>query len=304
MSKSIAVLMTCYNRRETTLQCLERLYAQKLPDGFWFKVFLVDDGCSDGTGAAVKKAYPDIEVIQGDGTLFWCNGMRLAWDHAAKEDPDFYFWLNDDSMLLDGALKKLLETFSAVSDQPLEVGMKGRGQNLTLNYLKPKSSSIIVGSCCDPETGEYSYGGQRRKGKHPAKLAPVLPQDTPLECDTFQGNIVLVSQGVFKRIGNMRSFSHALGDTEYGYRAKRRGCSIFLAPGYIAQCESNKAESVWLGELPKFREHLRLVIKRIPPGDWFLFLRLSAGWKVLFYWPRPYLRLLIRHIKKSLHFRI
>lgn len=47
--KRIAVLMTCHNRRETTLKCLSSLYDQALPSGVTFKTYLVDDGCADGT---------------------------------------------------------------------------------------------------------------------------------------------------------------------------------------------------------------------------------------------------------------
>ena len=78
---SIAVLMTCHNRVETTLACLRRLTPQLSPtDG----VFLVDDGSMDGTGVKVKAEFSDVNVINGDGTLYWARGMHLAWKSAIK----------------------------------------------------------------------------------------------------------------------------------------------------------------------------------------------------------------------------
>ncbi|VGO12153.1 N-acetylglucosaminyl-diphospho-decaprenol L-rhamnosyltransferase [Pontiella desulfatans] len=261
----IAVLMTCHNRKETTLRCLELLYAQLLPEEVSFNVYLVDDGCTDGTGEAVKKAYPDITVLQGDGSLFWCNGMRLAWDVAAKEDPDFYLWLNDDSMLEPHAVSILLETASSADD-----------------------AGIVVGSCCDASTGGFTYGGQRRSGAHPSKLVPVEPGEEPVVCDTFQGNIVLVSRGTYQKAGNLQSFKHAIGDTDYGYRAQKAGCAIYVAPGFVATCSKN-AHSMERMPLDK---RWKTMMTRLPPGDYYRFLRQHAGIRWVFYWPRPYIRIL------------
>ncbi len=267
----ISVLMTSYNRRETTLKCLERLYTQSLPSNVTLQVFLVDDGCSDGTGAAVKVAHPDVNVIQGDGSLFWCNGMRLAWEHAEKDDPDFYLWLNDDSMLLTGAVKSLVFSWTRAKEQG-------------------GADTIVVGSCRDPETGQHSYGGQCRPGKHPGKLESVFPKETPVECDTFEGNVVLVPRAVYLKVGNMRSFHHAMGDTDYGHRAKKCGCGIMVAPRHLAECEMNLAENVFENESLNFSQRLVILLKRIPPKDWWLFLKAHAGLRAVFYFPLVYVR--------------
>jgi len=287
--------MTCYNRRETTLRCLEHLYAQPLSDGVSFKVYLVDDGCSDGTGAAVKAAYPDVEVIRGTGDLFWCNGMRLAWEHAAKEDPDFYLWLNDDVQLRPDAVARLLATHGAVCSSQFMVcgGDQGVSENSGDNFKLQSSNSqppptIIVGSTCDPETGEHTYGGQRRPGRHPAKLVPVIPQDVPVECDTFQGNVILVPRAVYKKVGNMRPFGHAMGDTDYGLRAKKTGCRVVVALGFLGSCSKNRQ-----GILAEtgFRKSWEVMMRRLSPGDYCRFLHDHAGWRWPFYWARPYINL-------------
>src|SRR5688500_4668302 len=104
----IAVLMTCHNRKALTLACLEMLRRQPLFAAE--NLFLVDDGSSDGTGDAVRQAFPTANVVQGDGSLFWNGGMRLAWDRAkaAGRDFDFYLWLNDDVKLSPDALDMLV----------------------------------------------------------------------------------------------------------------------------------------------------------------------------------------------------
>ena len=62
---SIAVLMTCYNRRETTLECLESLFKAQVPKETTLSIYLVDDGSTDGTGDSVRERYPAVKVLNG-----------------------------------------------------------------------------------------------------------------------------------------------------------------------------------------------------------------------------------------------
>lgn len=47
--KSIAVLLTVFNRKEKTLHALQNLFAQQLPEGVALEKYVVDDGCTHGT---------------------------------------------------------------------------------------------------------------------------------------------------------------------------------------------------------------------------------------------------------------
>ena len=113
----IAVLMTCHNRANTTCACLRRLVSQL---GENDKVFLVDDGSTDGTGAKVRFEFPMVRVIDADGSFYWAKGMRKAWEIAAQDGNwDAYLWLNDDTMLSGDAINKML---SANDGKSLVVG--------------------------------------------------------------------------------------------------------------------------------------------------------------------------------------
>src|SRR5580700_8623826 len=99
----IAVLMTSFNRREVTLKSVAALFQQRKAEGVQFTVFLVNDGSTDGTDEAVHSRFPDVRVLQGDGTLFWNGGMRMAFETAARESFDAYLFLNDDTFLYSDA---------------------------------------------------------------------------------------------------------------------------------------------------------------------------------------------------------
>jgi GT2 family glycosyltransferase len=237
----------------------------------------VDDGSTDGTTEAVAAMFPAVTVIRGDGSLFWCAGMRLAWQNAAVADPDFYFWLNDDTFLLPDCLATLLSVWDR-------------------SAAKGQDASIVVASCCDAVTGEHSYGGELALDKHPGRLTPLHPN--PLleqRCDTFNGNCVLVARAAFKRLGMMRPFQHAISDTDYGLRASRLGIPVLLAPGYHAECSRNPPDSSWSSRALPRRERWRNLVGRkgLPPRDWWSFLWEHAGARAFLYWPMPYVRVLI-----------
>ena len=133
MHGRLAILMTCHNRVDTTVECLRRLFvAVARLDGWLCKVFLVDDGSTDGTEERVRADFPQVQVIKGDGTLYWAKGMALAWKTAAAErDWDAYLWLNDDAVLDDDALVQLM----AVND----------GESIVVGELRNDAGKIVYG---------------------------------------------------------------------------------------------------------------------------------------------------------------
>ena len=85
MKKTVAVLMTVFNRKQITIQGLKSLFkAISLTKDLVFDVYLVDDNSPDGTIEAVKKQFDSIITIPGTGGLYWGGGMNLAWNTAVK----------------------------------------------------------------------------------------------------------------------------------------------------------------------------------------------------------------------------
>lgn len=259
--EKIAVLLTCFNRAETTLKCLGALYSQVLPVGIELETYLVDDRSNDGTGDAVREQFSDVNIIQGDGNLYWCGGMRLAWAEAMKEGYDYYLWLNDDTVLYPGTIKTLLQT--AYDLEKVE-----------------STDGIVVGSTCDSKTGKLTYGGVVRTSKwRLLDFRKVVPTDKMLKCDTMNGNCVFIPQKIANDIGNLSSeFTHAIGDMDYGLRALRKGIPIYVAPGFIGEC-SNNMPSNWTSPEVSFKERVKLARspKGLPPDQWSIFVRRHAG---------------------------
>jgi GT2 family glycosyltransferase len=268
----VEVLITAHDRMRETLSCLEHLSAQSHDAGAEIGIVLVDDASTDGTAAAVRQRFPEVRLVEGSGQLYWSGGMRLALQEAMRQDPEYYLLLNDDTHLRPGALGRMVST------------------HLALTRLGERRC-ILVGSTLDPRTQRQSYGGWRRGGRlHPARLQLVEPGSEAKRCDTMNGNCVLIPRDVVRRVGNLdATFTHSMGDLDYGFRAGRAGCSLWVAPGYVAECVANSGRGLWVEPSLGGRELWRRLVgpKGLPPSEWLVFTYRHYGpfWPAYFAWP-------------------
>ena len=264
----VAVMMTCFNRRETTLGCLRRLALQKLPDGHRIEVFLVDDGSHDGTGDAVRREFSSVRVLQGTGSLYWCGGMRLAWQEAAKVDPEYYLALNDDTMIVEHAVKELLALVGS-----------------------PEDRKLAVAAIADGETGEALYGGVSWK----MRMVPPAPSGEPACCASVCGNCLLIPRAVYRELGMFYPYTHGLADYDYGFTATRRGIAVLQGGTFLGTCSANMKTATWEDPTLPRCERLRKMMAPtgLPIRDHLIYSIRIYRWT----WPRrvigPFLRILL-----------
>lgn len=191
----IAVILTCHNRKDKTLSCLRSLNNVSYP----FDIYLTDDGCTDGTSEAIKREFPKVNIIKGNGNLFWSRGMYTAWEEAIKYDYDYYLWLNDDIELLPDFMEELFYCQSLYNNQ-----------------------CIISGLIADKFTKKIIYGGTDSQ--------KVLNEEStkPKEISFMNGNVVLIPRYVVNKIGILDPvFHHDLGDVDYGLTAIENNIKIY-----------------------------------------------------------------------------
>ncbi|MFC3880940.1 glycosyltransferase family 2 protein [Algoriphagus namhaensis] len=207
-----AILLTCFNRSEKTKACLENLFAQKLPNDLDLSVFVCDDGSTDGTSDMINNDFPYVSVVKGNGSLYWGGGMNLAWSEAKKsQDFDFYIWLNDDTFLNENAFLDFFEDYTSIN-----------------------KTVILSASCSKPNTEEFSYGGL-------SDVGPILPNGKPQKVKYINGNLVLIPREIHQAVGKIsKSYTHYLGDYDYGLRAKAAGFDCYTTSEYIAECDVNE----------------------------------------------------------------
>lgn len=271
----IAALLTSHNRRDLTVACIEGLANQVGFEGT-LDVVLLDAGSTDGTAEAVEGRFPNAVVLRGNDRQFWSRGMHEAWKHALAQGYDLYLWVNDDTLLDEDALVRVLNTHQKVSSGGA-------------------SPALVVGSTRDPSTGEISYGGRVIPDPSAPLRFELLEPDTaePRPAATMNGNFVLVPQEVVDRIGIVDDvYFHGLGDFDYGLRARRAGCGVWVAPGTVGACSPNRWSTQ--GRWARLRQVFGRRRTRFLP--WYTFVRRWGGPR----WPLSLVGLYARHAQHAL----
>lgn len=205
MSK-VAILLTVHNRKEVTIIGLSSLFnaIQEVKE-YTFDIYMVNDGCTDGTEEDVCKIYPNVNIINGNGNLFWSRGMNLAWKTAVETDSyDYFLWFNDDAILYKNAIKCLFQSIDDLGDTSIITGAFKDGKNIA------------------------SYGGRNKYNKI------LVPNGSYQNVHLMNGNLVLIPRKVFDEIGFIDShFHHGLGDWDYGLSAQTKGFKVMLTKEYV-----------------------------------------------------------------------
>ena len=275
--QNIAVLLTCFNRKEKTLACLNRLSIaiSTLKDPFNLSVYLTDDGSTDGTAEAVAKQYPEAKILKGTGNLYWAGGMRNSWREAIKKDYDAYLLLNDDTNVFPSMFTELLET-----------------HRYCVNNFK--TGGIYLGST--KETGILSYGGARLTNKFLFKYHFIRPNGEIQSCELGNANIMLVTKDVVSKIGILsEGYTHGVADYDYTLKAVAKNIPVLIAKEYCGTCTDDHSdiyltfpdktisERIALLKNPlslDFKSNFNLMLRHFPLRVPFVLF--SAGLKILF----------------------
>ena len=223
--KRVEIITPVHNRREVTLQCL-RSIARCDHTGLDLHVIIVDDGSTDGTAEAVELQFPDVEIIKGDGNLWYTAGTNRGIAAAMKHDPDYVLAINDDTIFDEKCIVRLV---ACAENNPRSVVGA-----LLLNWETPHRVMQVS------PRWEFWRGGYRHWYKQTVWTVP----KEPWEVELIVGNCVLYPADAIREVGLMdEKRLPQYGDAEYTPRMRRRGWRLLIEPQARAFCEPNIAPS-------------------------------------------------------------
>lgn len=268
---TIMAILTCFNRKEKTINCLKSLSEGNSSISFSF--IIVDDNSNDGTIEAIKRLKINTIILNGTGSLFWSGGMRKGIGYYLKNcKTDYVMLVNDDVAFYDSAIEKILKKAS-------------------------ESDSVIVGATCN-DKNELTYGGLKliRPRKNDLYYY-IKPKEGEIQCDTFNANCVLMKDEVVRNVGNFDIvYSHALADLDYGFMIGRKGYKVLSSNDYVGVCYTNSIKGGWrdtsLSRIDRLKK--KESIKGSPFKEWFHFMNKNFGfWLAIRYSITPYIRILL-----------
>jgi len=286
--KSIAVLVTVFNRKEKTRKCFESMWKDlETHPELTVDVWITDDGSSDGTRDMLMESFPGkpINVLDGDGSLFWNGGMINSWKAAMTHGGyDGYLWLNNDVVILPG----LFDDLQAADEYSKQTFGK---------------TGIYVASLQNLDRTKFAYGGFNFLSKISLKDEFVVPNGQFQTCMCTHGNITYVSNEVVESQGIFNEgYFHGGTDHDYSYLAYKAGFPLLVLRDYFGLCDNDHRSSEdSLAEMPLRK---RLEKLRSPRGAFrnaLLFQKRCFPWRYPFVFIMGYLKAFFPRASYSLY---
>lgn len=232
MNSKIYIVIPVHNRKEFTKNCLLSLRKQTYQN---FKTVIIDDGSTDGTAEMLANDFPEVQVIKGDGNLWWTAATNLGVKYALENNADYVLTLNNDTIAIEDFLEKMI-------------------------YWADKTPNSLLGAfAIDADTKKPVYGGEiiNWKWANSKFLLDILPKEQwhgLHEVTHFPGRGLLIPIEVFKKIGffDEKHFPHYAADYDFTHRAIRAGYRVYcnfdakliIYPDVSGDAENRKKKSL------------------------------------------------------------
>lgn len=267
MSK-LYVLTAVHNDLANLKQLLGSLVKQEYHD---FQIVVVDDGSTDGTADYLKRHYPEVHILTGNGNLWWTGSLNLGINYilTIARKGDYLLTINNDCRFNESYLATIIQ------------------------YA---AKNVVVGSkIVDQKTGKLWDLGVMIDWSR-GKILDRNSSSDRLDAITTKGTLYPVS--LFSQIGLLTPrLPHYISDYELSIRAKNNGYQLVVREDCLVRNDTrNTGIGDQLGGVKTLRESLKLMFDRrskLNIVDQFWFITLACPIKLR---PLNYLRLILKTI--------
>lgn len=196
---------------ELILPCLRSVYRGTCHINL--QVYLVDNASCDGTAAAIRAEFPQVELIHNETRRGFSTNNNLV---LRRGQGRYLMLLNDDTLVLDGALDRMV----AFMDAHPSAGAVG-------SYLLNPDGSL------QPASSRFPH--PIVEGLWPAtnwSMRRMKSAELPFEVDRVCGAAMLVRREVMDQVGVLDTAFDPIyvEEVDWCYRIKQAGWSIWSLP--------------------------------------------------------------------------
>lgn len=217
---SVAVILVNWNGFDFSRACLESLRQVDLPD---FRIILVDNASQNQEASRLKKAFPEIELIENRENLGFAGGNNTGIRFALEQGFSHILLLNNDTEVEPDFLGEMMRKFQRYP----EIGVV---QPLILFLQEPKKIWSAGGKWLPSFGRAVTLGDRQPRAEYRVQRS---------ELDWATGCCMLISREAILKAGllNEQYFAY-FEDVEWSLRFRAAGFRIHLAEKAIVYHEA------------------------------------------------------------------
>ena len=266
----LSIIVISYNTREMTLACLASVLAETRTP---FELIVVDNASTDGSAEAIAESFPDVRLLAESTNHGFAPAHELALPLARAP---WVLLLNPDTVVLDGALDKLL----AFAEARPEAGIWGGRTVYADGNLNPYSCwgrMTLWSTLC--RTMGLS-GLLPRSELFNSEVIGDWPRDTIREVDIVTGCLFLMRRADWDALGGFDPVFFMYGEeTDLCLRAAAAGHRPAITPAATIVHYGAASETVRADKMVRLlRAKVELIKRHFAPGTRTLGRWTLMGW--------------------------
>jgi GT2 family glycosyltransferase len=268
----ISVIVVSYNTREMTLACLASVYEYATGG---LNLIVIDNNSSDGSADAVASRFPGVALIRLSENLGFSRANNLATQSAVG---DYLLLLNPDTVVLDGAIDKLLAFAESCAGEHIWGGR-------TFNAKRELDKS----SCWGKPTpwSFFCYGnGLTSLFRNSSQFNPEAygdwQRDSVRNVDIVSGCFLLIKKSLWDSLGGFDPKFFMYGeDADLCLRAKKLGVQPIIFPDATIIHYGGASENIRADKMVRLFKAKMELIKRHWNPAWVPFGIFMYKWAAL-----------------------
>lgn len=209
----IAIILVNYNGKSDTIECLSSLEKLSYSN---YEIIIIDNGSKDDSVNTILGLYPHVALIETKKNLGFAEGNNVGIRYAIEKGAQYFLLLNNDTIVDPQMLTYFLISIKRKKDAGI-LGAK------IYNYSKPNTIDHL-GGLWNPKKAEFE------------SLANNFIEDDQTyekmqQVDYVCGCAFFITKQLIEKIGFLEpKFFLIWEETDYCYRAKRKGFKTYTCP--------------------------------------------------------------------------
>ncbi len=220
-SPRVGVVILNWNGSEVLQECLRSIARSTYAD---LEVVVVDNGSSDRSCEMVAAEYPEVILLRNEENVGFCAGNNQGVRKLLERNCDYFFILNNDTVLHPECIGRLVSRAQSASDIAA-VSPK-------IRFRQPHDRIWFAGGTFNFWTGRNGHVGYRRRERE--------TWNAPKSMEFICACAMLVPRRAWQEIGGFDELLfRSAEDLDWSLRARRAGYRLFYEPeALVWHCES------------------------------------------------------------------